>query len=164
MKIDCCETFFLNEIVLKESLVVPTNEGDEVAKEFIRCYQSNAWKNIALELRGEEVESTIALCNLEEKDDWKIIAKELQKDGWSGASLTLWQLYVQGKKDIGANNVTLAGVRYRDEDFVEWVPIVHYTSRLFFKSATEVSMKLSSTLNFRKARTVLIAKFNIIKT
>lgn len=164
MKIDHGETFLLNEIIWKESILVPTNEGDAVAKEFIKCYQSNNWKDVVCELRGTKVTVTIALCNLEEKDNWKIIAKELQKDGWSGASLTLWQLYVQGKKDVGANNVTLAGVRYRDEQFVEWVPIVHYTSRLFLKSATEISMKLSSTLNLAKARTILIAKTNVLKT
>ena len=164
MKIERSETFLLNEIVWQKIILVPANEGDEVANEFIRCYQSENLGNIARDFIGQEINSTIALCTLEEKENWGTAAKELQKDGWSGASFAMWQLYVQGKKDTGINNVTLSGVRYRDDNFVEWVPVVHYHFRLFLKSATEISMKRSSTLNLPKARTVLISRINILKT
>jgi len=161
MKIDHCETFLLNEVVWRESILVPTNEGDEVAKDFIKCYQSNNWNDIVCELRGKETKATIGLCTIEEKENWKIIAKELQKEGWSGASLPLWQLYIQGKKNVCANSVTLVGVRYRDDKFIEWVPLVHYTPRFFLKNATEISMKPSSTLTLAKARTVLISRIDL---
>ena len=79
--------------------------------------------------------------------------------------MVLWTLYVQDMREELQDTVTLPGTLYRDEDFVEWVPLVRHRPRLFLRTAVEVaSMKLSSSLYTAKARTLLISKIEVLKT
>lgn len=165
MKIMDSRTFALNETVLRENLIVPVDELDSVVMEFIRNYKAGKFGNIARETRGEEVTVTIAICYLNENENWNASILELEKDGWAGASLILWSLYVQDNKQVAEETVTLPGTLYRDDDFVEWVPLVRYSPRIFLKTATEiVSMKLCSSLRTSKARAFLISKTKVIKS
>lgn len=165
MKIKDSRTFVLNETVLHENLIVPVDELDSIVMEFIGHYRAGKFGNIARETRGEDVLVTVAICYLDEDENWKTIISELEKEGWAGASLVLWSLYVQDNKNVAQETVTLPGTLYRDDDFVEWVPLVRYSPRIFLKTATEiVSMKLSSSLRTSKARTFLISKTEVIKT
>ncbi len=169
MKIERIETFILSEIVWRENILVPENNRDETSKEFIRCYQIGNFEKIEPELMNPEISISIALCILEEKETWRNVSSELKDDGWSGASLLLWKLYVQDKKVAMPDSVMLPGVRYRDDDITEWFPVVHHRpiASLFGVlrgSETRVSMKSSMTLGLAKSRTVLISKTEILKT
>lgn len=169
MKIERSETFVLNEIVWRENILVPENDRDEVSTEFIRCYQTGNFENIEPEPVCQEISIAIALCILGEKETWRNVSSELKKDGWSGASLLFWKLYVQDKKAALPDSVMLPGVRYRDDDIIEWFPVVHHCPIVSLfgvlrGSETRVSMKSSMTLGLAKSRTVLISKTHITKT
>lgn len=165
MKIEESKTFVLSETVLRESLLTPVDENDKTATDFIKYYQIGKFGNIDRAPRGEEINIIIALCSLTENDKWKNVTVELKEKGWACASLVLWSLYVQDRRDAVPDTVTLAGTLYRDDNFMEWIPIVRYRPRYFLKTSTEVlSMKLSSSLLTAKVRTILISKIEVLKT
>lgn len=172
MKTEDEKTFILNKLVWRENVLVPLDKLDKVAREFIRCYQ--VWKsnNTPDELAGHEINVTIALCILEENECWRDVALELKKENWFGATLVLWNLYVQDKKDAISSTVTLPGTLYRDDDLIEWIPLVHYNPLHFHRNVIEFSMKPSAilgvspstVLGLAKTRTFLISKTKILKT
>ena len=165
MEIKDSKTLVLNETVLHKSLLVPVNERDATVTEFIRCYQTGKFGNIERAPRGEEMSITIALYVLTENDEWKNVLTKLKEESWSPASLVLWSLYVQDTKEAVTDTVTIPGTLYRDDDLVEWIPLVRYRPRLFLKTATEVlSMKLSSSLQTAKSRTILVSRIEVLKT
>lgn len=169
MKIERSETFVLSEIVWRENILMPNNDQDEVSSDFIRCYRTTGLCPIEQKQTDQELLVTIALCILGEKENWKIAYAELKKDGWSGSSIFFWNLYVQDKKVAVSDSVILPGVLYRDDELIEWVPVVHHRPIVSMLgvlrgSETRVSMKSSMTLGLAKSRTVLISKTDIIKT
>lgn len=165
MEIEDFKTFILNETVLRKSHLVPVDEGDSNVVEFIRYYQDGRLGNIERAPYGEEINITVALCSITENDLWENVITSLKEKSWTPASLVLWSLYVQDRRTAVPFTVTLAGTLYRDDDFMEWIPIVRYRPRYFLKTATEVqSMKHSSSLHTAKARTILISKIVVTKT
>ena len=165
MKIEDERTFILNETVLRKSAIVPVDEKDATVVEFIRYYQTGKFGNIERAPRGAEINITVAVCTLTENDKWKNVLAELKEESWSPASLVLWSLYVQDRKEAVMDTVTIPGTLYRDDDFVEWIPLVRYRPRLFLKTATEIlSMKLSSSLQTAKSRTILVSRIEVPKT
>ena len=165
MNIADSRTFVLSETILGESLVVPANTMDNVVTDFIRYYKAEKFVYTTYLPNNEDARITIAFCTLGEKESWKSVASEIKKEGWSGASLMLWSLYARDKIDVGNNTVTLPGTLYRDNDFIEWVPLVRQQPRMFAKNITEiVSMKPSLSLCTPKARIVLISKIEDLKT
>lgn len=169
MKIERIETFVLSEIVWRENILTPNDDRDEVSNDFIRCYKTAGLCIPAQEQPAKEVLITIALCILEEKEDWKTVSAEIKNDGWSGSSLFFWNLYVQSKNIAVPDTVMLPGVLYRDDEIVEWFPIVHHRPMVSILGAlrgseTKISMKHSMTLSLAKPRTILISKTDIIKT
>ncbi|HAS84525.1 MAG TPA: hypothetical protein DCS23_00405 [Candidatus Yonathbacteria bacterium] len=165
MNIADSRTFILSETILGENPVVRTNRMDTLVTDFIRAYKAEKFVYNTYLPNNEDASIIIALCVLEEKESWKSVASEIKKDGWSGASLMLWSLYVRDKIDVGNNTVTLPGTLYRDNNLIEWVPLVRQHPRMFAKMATEiVTMKLSSSLSTPKARIVLVSKIEERKT
>ncbi|OHA84345.1 MAG: hypothetical protein A2937_01235 [Candidatus Yonathbacteria bacterium RIFCSPLOWO2_01_FULL_47_33b] len=151
MKIEHSRTFSAGKIVAAKDILVPYDDRDEVTDGFIKNYHQKTPLKMGTSI-------TIALCVLGKNESWTNVARELRKDQWFGASLVEWQFYIQDKSNIKFGTVVLPGVRYRDDDLREWVPAVHHRTRIFLKNATEVSMKLSSSLAVEKQRTVLIKK------
>lgn len=169
MKIERSETFVLSEIVWRENILAPNDDRDEVSNDFIRCYKTAVLCIPKQEQVDHGILITIALCVLDEKENWKAVSAELKNDGWSGSSLFFWNLYVQDKKVAVSDSVMLPGVRYRDDDIIEWFPVVHHRPIVSLfgvlrGSETRVSMKPSMTLGLAKPRTILISKTDIIKT
>lgn len=168
MKIERSETFVLSEIVWRENILTPNDDRDEVSNDFIRCYKTGGLCIQTPEHPTKEVLITIALCLLEENEDWKTVSAVLKKDGWSGSSLFFWNLYVQSKNIAVPDTVILPGVLYRDDEIIEWVPVVHHRPIVSILGAlrgseTRISMKHSTTLGLAKPRTVLISKTETIK-
>lgn len=164
MKIKDEKLFILKKLVWRENILVPLNEEDEVSMEFIRYYQEWKSNNVANELGGYKISAKIALCVIGENELWDDVSKDLKGDSWSPSTLVLWNLYVQDKKDTIQSVVILPGTLYRDDDLIEWMPIVHYNPRLFHRNILEVSMKHSLELAHMKPRTILISKTKIVKT
>lgn len=164
MKIEDEKIFILNKLVWRENILVPLSEEDEVTMEFIRYYQEWKSNNVANEFRGYKIRVTIALCIIGENELWNDVSQELKGDGWSHSTLVLWNLYVQDREEAITSVVILPGTLYRDDDLIEWVPIVHYNPRLFHRNILEVSMKHSLGLAHTKQRTILVSKTKIIKT
>lgn len=159
MKIEHSKTFTrYREMELKD-ILVPHQDGDEVSKGFIKDYRENFFDQTTT-----PITINIALCILGENESWTAAASILKKDDWVGASLAVWRLYVHDKKEVSATTVTLPGTRYRDDDIVEWVPLVHFQPRFLFSNATEISMRLSTTLGLAKPRVVLISKIEILRS
>ena len=161
MKIENVRTFDLGAISLGKTIFVPREKSKEtvkVSKEFIETYQSGRFDNLNLYLNDMGSNLILGLCVME-KESWVEVAKDIKKkEGWVGASLVMWQLYIMDGRDAPMGTVTLTGVRYRDNELIEWVPLVHYQSRRFLRDATEVSMKRSSSLYNLESRTVLVSK------
>lgn len=167
MKIEQVKKFVLSGVYPGKILLVPAEKTAatvRISSEFIHFYQAMNLQRIALEQGGEEIKLTLALCNTDKNESWMEASKDLQNDGWSGASLSMWQLYIKDGKSAPLCSVVLTGMRYRDDDFVEWVPLVHYQPRTFLRDVTEVSMKRSCSLSLKEARCVLISKTEILKT
>lgn len=159
MKIEHGKTFtHYREMNLKD-ILVSHQDGDEVSQGFIKDYREDFF--------GQTTTPTtidIALCTLGENESWTAAASILKKDGWVGASLAVWRLYVNDKKEVSATTITLPGIRYRDDNLVEWIPLVHFHPRFLFRNATEISMRLSTTLDLAKPRVVLISKIKILRS
>lgn len=151
MKIEHCSTFTVGGGGEIKDIFVPCDDRDIVTQDFIKSYSQEKYIRL-------DATVTIALCVLDKNESWTNVARELKKEKWFGASLAEWRLYVQDKNNIEFGTVILPGVLYRDDDLIEWVPIVHHRTRIFLKNATEISMKLSTSLATVKARTVLIKK------
>lgn len=169
MKIECSKTFVLNETVWRENELVPSDELDEMATSFIQYYKDWNLDRLAFDQRGQEISVTLALCVLEEKESWKDVAKKIAEDDWSGASLALWKLYAQDRRDAIQEIVMLPGTLYRDDDFVEWVPVVRHRPVISIigilrGSETKISMKRSIEIGLAKTRTMLISKTEVLKT
>ena len=154
MKIEHSKIFTLYGIEGERDILVPREDGSEVATEFIKSYNEKFFDQAIF-----PITITIALCALEETEKWSTVSKAIKEEGWAGASLALWRLYISDK-NVQVNTVSLPGVRYRDDNFVEWVPIVHFCARILFKNATEISMRLSTTLDLPKPRIVLVSKID----
>lgn len=156
MRIEQPRVFTEGMIAEIKSILAPSDARDTVTQDFIKNYHHKKYIRV-------DIPITLALCILDKNESWSTAVPSLKNDGWSGASLSEWHLYVYNKKgpDLGA--VTLPGVRYIDDNLVAWVPVVKYHSRTFFKSATEISMKLSETLTIAKPRIVLIKKIEVLK-
>lgn len=169
MKIERSETFVFNETVWRENILVPNDDRDEVSNDFIRCYKTTGLCTPEQWHEDQEILVTIALCILGEKESWKVVSSLLKKDGWSGASLFFWNLYVQDKKVAVPDSVMLPGILYRDDEIIEWVPVAHHRPIISMLgvlrgSETRISMKHSTTLSLAKSRTILISKTETIKT
>lgn len=167
MKIEKSESFILDDIVWRKSALVPSNEENEQAKEFIRYYKTYGLTD-ANKQYPERIKVTTALCTLGENETWESAAKELKNGGWFGSSMIFWELYTQGKKTAIPNSVALPGVRYRDDEFVEWFPVVHHEPLVSFfgslrGSKTKIKMKQILSLEDKKQITVLISKIEILK-
>lgn len=182
MKITGSATFVLNEVVWKENSLVPANfsESEKVlAKEFIEHYQSENFDDISLEQNGQEMRVTVALCTLGENESWEHVAKEweIKEGGWFGASLTLWKLYVQNRKEALPETVLLPGTLYLTDDMTQWVPLAHHRpiisllggvrgseTKVLMKPLAILSLAPSMTIGRAKIHTVLISKKEILKT
>lgn len=164
MKIEDEKIFILNKLEWRENILVPLNEEDEVTNEFIRYYQEWKSNNVTNELGGYKISVKIALCVIGENELWDDVSRDLKCDSWSPSTLVLWNLYVQDREDAIPSVVILPGTLYRDDDLIEWMPIVHYNPRLFHRKIIEVSMKHSFELAHTKPRTILISKTKIVKT
>lgn len=171
MKIEGVEKFVLNEVAWRENILVPAHgktESLSTTEEFIRCYKSGRLHEYALDQRGQEVSVTVALLVLSESESWRIASKKIQSDGWSGASLAFWKLYVQGKRKPLPDAVILPGTLFWDDEFHEWVPAVtHHPIISLLQTLrgaeTRIAMKSSSILTRAKSRTLLISKTEALK-
>lgn len=182
MKITGSATFVLSEVIWKENSLVPVNfpENEKVlAEEFIGYYQSENFDRIALEQNGQDLRVTIALCTLGENESWEHVAKEqeVRGNGWSGASLTLWKLYVQNRKEALPETVILPGTLYLTDDMTQWVPLAHHRpiisllggvrgseTKVLMKPLAILSLATSMTIGRAKIHTVLISKKETVKT
>ena len=159
MIIDKERTLVLSETVLQGNLIVPFDKADRTVIEFLRHYNVSKNNSITRETSGVETVVTVALCYLNEKESWSTVSSELKKEGWAGASLILWSKYIEDNKEVTSETITIPGTRYRDDEYVEWVPLVRYKRHFLFKKATEiVSMKLALSLRSEKARVLLVSK------
>ncbi|MGB2580447.1 MAG: hypothetical protein WBC83_02025 [Minisyncoccia bacterium] len=169
MKIERSETFVLSEIVWRENILTKNDDRDLVSDDFIRFYKTAGLCIPEQKQEDNDVLITIAICILGEKENWKVASAELKKGGWSGASLFFWHLYVQDKKIAVPDTVMLPGILYRDDEIIEWVPVVRHRPivsilGILRGSETKILMKPSMTLGLAKSRTILISKTDIIKT
>ncbi|MDO8604731.1 MAG: hypothetical protein Q7K40_05065 [bacterium] len=176
MRIEQAETFVIGEIVWgKNSLVAKKRKGG-VEQEFLRCYEEENFKDLAFDQGGQELSLTLALCYLEEGENWREVATKIKENGWSASSLAMWKLYIQERRNAFPGSITLPGTIYRDDNFFEWIPVVQHRPVISFfghfrGSETEVSMKPSvvlgmtpsETAGLAKSRTVLISKTNVLK-
>lgn len=153
MRIEHSRVFTEGKVVEIKGLLVPSDDRDKTTQDFIKNYHQKKYFRV-------DTSITLALCSLDKNESWVEVARKIQSDGWSGASLVEWDLYVQDKKNVAFGFVTIPGVRYVDDNLIAWVPVVKHRSRTFFKSATEVSMKRSASLAIAKPRTILIKKID----
>lgn len=156
MRIEHSRTFVAGKVVEIKSILTPSDDRDKTTQDFIKNYHQRKYFRV-------DTPITLALCTLEKNESWTDVARKIKGDGWAGASLSEWELYVHDKKNT-IGTVTIPGVRYADDNLVAWVPVVKYRSRAFFKSATEVSMKRSASLMIAKPRIVLIKKIGSKKS
>lgn len=157
MRIEYGKTFATGKVVEIESILTPFDDRDKTTQDFIKNYHRRKYLRV-------DIPTTIALCILDKNESWTDVARKIKCDGWSGASLSEWELYVHDKKNVVFGAVTIPGVRYADDNLIAWVPVVKHRSRAFFKSATEVSMKRSASLTIAKSRIVLIKKIESQKS
>lgn len=176
MKIYGEKTFILNEIDWLENEIIPLDELDEMSSYFIQYYKDWNFDKLAFNQGGQELSVTIALCTLDEEESWKSVSSKLDSDGWSGASIAMWKLYVQNERSSLSENVALPGTIYRDENIEEWVliainrPVISIIG-ILRGNETRISMKPYSSLNLQssaqgsvKIRTLLISKTEVLKT
>lgn len=165
MKIEQEVTFHYEGEKTPEDKLIPRNWNDEKAKLFIAlCEEKQIYPETILQEVPVVGSITLALCTLNENETWSTVARELEKEGWQGASLSFWRIYIQKKCDIGSTTVILPGARYRDENFCEWVPFVSYHTRIMRKPATKISLKELCSIDIQKVRTLLVSKVELLKT
>lgn len=157
MKIEHSRTFAAGKVVEIKSILTPSDDRDKTTHGFIKNYHQKKYFRV-------DTPITLALCTLEKNESWTDVARKIKDDGWSGASLSEWELYVHDKKNAVFGPVTIPGIRYADDNLIAWIPVVKHRSRTFFKSATEVSMKRSASLTVAKPRIVLVKKIGSQKS
>lgn len=157
MKIEHKKKFVINEIKLKTRALFPADELDNTANDFIRYCKGGELGKIGRVPDGCEIIVSVALCFLGENESWRDISPDIKNEGWFGASLIMWNLYTEYQKINPSETIILPGIRYRDDDFFEWVPFVNYS-----RKGTKVLMKPYTSLPYTKSRVFLISKIEIL--
>lgn len=163
MKIENETTFSFEGNTLRSMIVQSLKPCDVIAQEFMRMYRERGYEEVLVEhcTGGKDAVRMIIATGVVEGGDTR--NNEWTKQGWQMASLAHWYHY-QNEVALHGETLVIGGDVYRDENFTEWVPIIHHQKNIFGDVTHELVMKThASCFPLKNNMKLLLVKLEHVK-